>query len=67
MAPDQIAVPAYADRSLTITVRRVEALLESVSGRGRRRFTLRGTQGRTLEDAALPCGAPMHCAAGSSH
>lgn len=54
VAPDQIAVPAYADRSLIITVRRVEALLESVSLDGDAvRFTLRGTQGRTLEDAAL--------------
>lgn len=53
IAPDQLAVPGYNARRLTVTVNRVEALLESVSAEGENlRFTLRRTVGE-WDDAAL--------------
>jgi CDP-glycerol glycerophosphotransferase len=53
IAPDELAIPAYAGKRLTITVRRVEALLESVTSEGDAvRFTLRAAGG-SLEDTAL--------------
>jgi CDP-glycerol glycerophosphotransferase len=53
IAPDELAIPAYAGKMLTITVRRVVALLESVTSEGDAvRFTLRAAGG-SLDDTAL--------------
>ena len=50
VAPDQIAVPAYADRSLTITVRRSRRCWSPSAWNGDAvRLFLRGTPGRTPE------------------
>ena len=53
IAPDELAIPAYAGKRLTISVRRVEALLESVRNEGDAvRFTLRAAGG-SLQNTAL--------------
>ncbi|SDP29017.1 CDP-glycerol glycerophosphotransferase [Pedococcus dokdonensis] len=53
IAPDQLAVPGYDARRFTVTVHRVEALLESVTAEGDDlRFTLRRTVG-DWDDSSL--------------